>query len=90
MVKLIVNGGIIMQVNVQEAKTGLSRYIRMLETKQEKQIIIARHGKPVVKLTAINDKLVSSRIGIAAGKLQCPEDLDQYNDEVATLFGDKT
>ena len=76
-----------MQVNIQQAKTGLSEYIRLLETKQEKQINIARRGKPVAKLTLINDKPVSSRIGIAAGKFQVPDDLDLHNDEIAALFG---
>ena len=76
-----------MQVNIQEAKTGLSEYIRILETKQEKQINICRRGKPVAKLTLINDKPVSSRIGIAAGKIQAPDDLDLHNDEIAALFG---
>ncbi len=76
-----------MQVNIQQAKTGLSQYIRMLETKQEKQICIARRGKPVVKLVLINDKPVSNRIGIARGKLKSPEDLDAHNDEIAALFG---
>lgn len=76
-----------MQVNIQQAKTGLSEYIRLLETKQEKQINIARRGKPVAKLTLINDKPVSSRIGIAAGKFQAPDDLDLHNDEIAALFG---
>lgn len=33
------------------------------------------------------EKPVSSRIGIAEGKLKCPDDLDLYNDEVALLFG---
>ena len=76
-----------MQVNIQQAKTGLSEYIRLLETKQEKQINIARRGKPVAKLTLINDKPASSRIGIAAGKFQAPDDLDLHNDEIAALFG---
>jgi len=76
-----------MQVNIQQAKTGLSEYIRLLETKQEKQINIARRGKPVAKLTLINEKPVSSRIGIAAGKFQVPDDLDLHNDEIAALFG---
>ncbi len=76
-----------MQVNIQQAKTGLSEYIRLLETKQEKQINIARRGKPVAKLTLINEKPVSSRIGIAAGKFQAPDDLDLHNDEIAALFG---
>ncbi len=76
-----------MQVNIQQAKTGLSEYIRLLETKQVKQINIARRGKPVAKLTLINEKPVSSRIGIAAGKFQAPDDLDLHNDEIAALFG---
>ena len=76
-----------MQVNIQQAKTGLSEYIRLLETKQEKQINIARRGKPIAKLTLINEKPVSSRIGIAAGKFQAPDDLDLHNDEIAALFG---
>ena len=76
-----------MQVNIQQAKTGLSEFIRLLETKQEKQINIARRGKPVAKLTLINEKPVSSRIGIAAGKFQAPDDLDLHNDEIAALFG---
>ena len=76
-----------MQVNIQQAKTGLSQYIRMLETKQEKQINIARRGRPVVKLTLINDKPVSKRIGVAEGKMKAPENLDLHNNEIAALFG---
>ena len=30
---------------------------------------------------------VSKRIGVAKGKLKSPEDLDQYNDETAAMFG---
>ena len=76
-----------MQINIQQAKTGLSHYIRLLETRQEKQINIARRGTPVAKITLINDKPVSNRIGIAAGKLRVPEDLDRHNDEIARLLG---
>ena len=52
-----------MQVNIQQAKTGLSQYIRMLETRELKQINIARRGKPIAKLVLINEKPVSNRIG---------------------------
>lgn len=76
-----------MQINVQEAKTGLSRYIRMIETKEEEQIVIARHGRPVVKMTLYNTKPVANRIGAAKGKLKSPEDLDRDNDLIAELFG---
>jgi len=76
-----------MQVNILEAKTDLSKLIRLIESGQEESVIIARYGKPVVKLTAYNDVPVSKRIGIAKGKLESPDDLDQYNDEIAALFG---
>ena len=82
-------GGMKMQVNIQQAKTGLSQYIRMLETRELKQINIARRGKPIAKLVLINEKPVSNRIGIAEGRLKSPADLDAHNDEIAALFGRK-
>ena len=77
-----------MQVNILEAKTELSKLVRLIETGKEDHIIIARYGKPVVKMTLYNDAPVSKRIGVAKGKLQSPDDLDQYKDEIAALFGD--
>ena len=76
-----------MQVNTLEAKTNLSNLVRLLETGKESMIVIARYGKPVVKMTAYQEKPVSSRIGIAKGKLKSPKDLDQHNEEIAALFG---
>ena len=76
-----------MQVNILEAKTNLSNLVRLIETGKEEHIIIARYGKPVVKMVMYNDAPVSKRIGIAKGKLKSPEDLDQYNDEIAAMFG---
>ncbi len=76
-----------MQVSILEAKTNLSNLIRMIETGKEERIIIARYGKPVVKMVVYNDVPVSKRIGVAKGKLKSPEDLDKYNDEIAEMFG---
>ena len=76
-----------MQVHILEAKTGLSKLIKLIETGKEDHIIIARYGKPVVKMTVYNDAPVSKRIGAAKGKLKSPDDLDRYNEEVARLFG---
>ena len=76
-----------MQVNILEAKTNLSNLVRLVETHKEEQIIIARYGKPVVKMVIYNEEPVSKRIGSAKGKLQSPDDLDKYNDEIAALFG---
>lgn len=77
-----------MQVNILEAKTELSKLIKLIETGKEDHIIIARYGKPVVKMTVYNETPVSRRIGIAKGKIQAPDDLDHYNEEIARLFGE--
>ena len=79
----IFRGDVSMQVNILEAKTNLSNLVRLIETGQEERIIIARYGKPVVKMV----QPVSKRIGIAKGKLKSPDDLDKYNDEIAAMFG---
>ncbi len=76
-----------MQVNILEAKTNLSNLVKLIETGKEDRIIIARYGKPVVKMVLYNDAPVSRRIGVAKGKLKSPEDLDQHNDEIAAMFG---
>ena len=78
-----------MQVNILEAKTNLSNLVRLVETGQEEGIIIARYGKPVVKIVQYNEVSVSKRIGVAKGRLKSPENLDKYNDEIAKMFGDK-
>ena len=65
-----------MQVNILEAKTELSRLIRLVETGKEESVIIARYGKPVVKLTPYTDVPVNKRIGVAKGKLKVPVNLE--------------
>ena len=76
-----------MLVNILEAKTNLSNLVKLVETRKEEQIIIARYGKPVVKMVIYNENPVSKRIGVAKGKLKSPDDLDKHNDEIAKLFG---
>ena len=76
-----------MQVNILEAKTNLSSLVRMVESGQEDMIVIARYGKPVVKITVFNDAPVSKRIGIAKGRLKTPMDLDLDNEEIEAMFG---
>ena len=71
-----------MQLNILEAQTKLSHLVRLIETGQEKMIVIEKYGKPVVKMTAYQETPVSRRIGVAKGKLKTPEDLDKHNDEI--------
>ena len=75
-----------MQVNVLEAKTGFSRLIRILESGKEESITVARNGKPVVKITLVDQPAVSKRIGIAKGKFKAPDDFDANNDEAAAML----
>ena len=82
-----VKGAFMCQMNVLEAKTNFSKIIAMLERKEEKEVIVARAGKPVVKITYIEPVDVSKRIGIAKGKFEMPEDFDDCNEEIARMFG---
>lgn len=75
-----------MRVDVQEVQAELSRYLEVMESGQESEIVILRQGKPVARMTAYRERPVSKRIGVARGKLKVPEDLDQYHGELAALF----
>lgn len=74
------------KVNVLEAKTNFSKLISLLEEKQESEVVVCRSGKPVVKITLIEED-VSRRIGAFEGQISYPDDFDEYNDEIAKLFG---
>ena len=77
-----------MQVNILDAKTDFSKLIRLLESKREESITVARNGKPVAKITLINDTPVSKRIGIAKGRFTIKGDFDAENETIAdTLTG---
>lgn len=76
-----------MQVNILEAKTNLSKLVKLVETGKEEMVVIARYGKPVVKIVTYNEVPVSKRIGVAKGRLRSPDDLDKYNDEIGEMFG---
>ena len=72
-----------MQVNILEAKTDFSKLVRLLETKREDFITVARNGKPVVKITLISETPVSKRIGVGKGKFTVKGDSDAGNGAVA-------
>ena len=75
------------QVNMLEAKTDLSKLVKMLETKQEEVIYLARNGTAVVQMTLIPKKPVSKRIGVAEGKFKVPDEFDAWDKEVEEMFG---
>lgn len=78
-----------MEVNLHDAKTHLSKLIAAAENGEE--VIIARAGKPAVKLVVVAEPARRSResmIGAGVGKLWMAEDFDSpaTNLEVQRLF----
>jgi len=73
-------------INVLEAKNRLSRLLEKVESGAEPEIVIARHGRPIARLVPLIEQPVERRIGVAKGRFEVPESIDQYNDEVSALF----
>ena len=73
-------------VNIHEAKTHLSRLIEQAVNGQP--FIIAKAGKPLVKVMAIDAPALPRRIGFLEGEIQVPKDFDRMGEaEIAALFG---
>ena len=72
-------------VNMHEAKTHLSRLVE--EATHGEGFVIARAGKPLVKVTAVDAPAApTSRIGFLPG-LRFPEDFDDLGrEEITGLF----
>jgi prevent-host-death family protein len=73
-------------VNMLEAKSNLSRLVEAVESGAEKEIVIARNGKPAAKLVAIRAQRSERRIGAAKGKFKVPVDIDVANEAIARIF----
>jgi prevent-host-death family protein len=73
-------------VNMLQAKSSLSRLVDAIEQGQEREIVIARNGRPAARLVPIDVAPAGNRIGVAKGLFVVPDDIDAHNDEVARLF----
>lgn len=73
-------------VNMLEAKSSLSRLVESIEQGREREIVIARNGRPAAKLVPIDAVPPGKRLGIAKGKFKVPDNIDAHNAEVAQLF----
>jgi prevent-host-death family protein len=72
---------------MREAKASFSRLVALVETGSEREIVIARNGRPAARLVGLETPPASIRIGLARGQFVVPDDIDELNDEVAKLFG---
>ena len=75
------------QINMLQAKTDLSKLIAKLENKEEEQIYIARNGIPVATLSLYTPPKQEVSLGLFEGKYDIPDDIDNCNDEILQLMG---
>ena len=77
-------------INMLEAKTHLSRLVeRALEGEE---IVIAKAGKPLVKLVPVTPPAIdtSKRFGFLKGQFTVPDDFDtMFQDEIIAMFEGK-
>jgi prevent-host-death family protein len=74
-----------MEVNIHEAKTHLSKLLEKVALGEE--VVIARAGKPVAKLVAINSERPRFQFGSAKGEFVVPDDFnDPLPKEIEDLF----
>ncbi|MCP5431692.1 MAG: type II toxin-antitoxin system prevent-host-death family antitoxin [Alphaproteobacteria bacterium] len=73
-------------VNMLEAKTHLSRLVEAVETGAEKEIVIARNGRPVARLVPVAKAPAGQRIGVAKGKFAVPDPDPALDAEIEALF----
>lgn len=62
------------QVNIHEAKTHLSRLVE--EAARGDEIVIAKAGKPVARLVAIDDDLSPRPLGLLKDQIWIADDFD--------------
>ena len=74
-----------MEVNIHEAKTHLSKLLERVALGEE--VVIAKAGKPVAKLVAVNAEPKTRTLGSAKGEFVVPDDFnDPLPKEVEDLF----
>ena len=72
-------------VNIHEAKTHLSRLVD--QAANGEPFVIAKAGKPLVKVTAIDAPAAPQRLGFMAGGFTVPDDFDRMGSEaIEKLF----
>lgn len=74
-------------INIHEAKTQLSRLVE--EAAQGEPFVIAKAGKPMVKVTALTAPSGTGmkRTGFMSGQISVPDDFDRMGEtEIERIF----
>ncbi len=71
-------------VNIHEAKTQLSKLLDSVAAGEE--VIIARNGKPVARLSSVSADLPPRQPGALKGKIWIADNFDDFDEELEELF----
>lgn len=72
-------------VNVHEAKSHLSKLLARVE--QGEEIIIARSGEPIARLSRVRKPRLRDFAGCMKGEIWLADDWDDPDPEIERLFG---
>ena len=75
-------------VNIQEAKTHLSRLVE--EAMRGEEIVIAKAGRPYVRLVPCPPEDAPRVLGRWQGRMRMAEDFDETPEEIVRLFEGST
>ena len=70
--------------NLHEAKTHLSRLVDAALTGED--VVIARAGKPLVRLVPVEPPPEPRRLGLDAGRIVIADDFDEPLPEIEAMF----
>lgn len=70
--------------NIHEAKTNLSKLIE--KTQNGEEVVIAKAGKPVAKLSVYKEKLNPRKLGLWKGKVWIAGNFNGEDPEINKLF----
>jgi prevent-host-death family protein len=76
--------GIMKVINVQEAKTHLSRLIDQVAAGEA--VLLGKHGKPLAKLTAYAPQNEVRPLGGYEGQIRIAPDFDAEDERISLLF----
>ncbi len=74
------------KVNMPRTLAEYEQLFRMILV-DRKSVVVEQNGEPVADITP-RERDVSRRIGVAKGELEIPEAFDEWDGEIAKLFGE--
>jgi prevent-host-death family protein len=76
----------VVTVNIHEAKTHLSKLVDRAASGET--VVIAKAGKPLVRVSALDAPVEPRRLGFLAGEVATPDDFNEMGaEEIAALSG---